>query len=189
MANGVPYALADEQPVHVRTHTPAASPQYCGIDSLYVGLLASGKSSVQLRQLEGDMPLGADGVDVEKVLEETRKNGVMATAVQADLEQLSRWKSPAILHVQNKHFITFLGIEGDRVVLFDNAVGVLDCSTDFFSYRYGNTYTAVLLGVPPPEVFLRVRATEIIICVTVAALLVAALVLRRRKGTPLSASA
>ena len=57
-------------------------------------------------------------------------------AVKTDLDQLLRWNLPAILHVNESHFVAFLGLDGDRLVIFDSSMGLLDCTLGWFRERY-----------------------------------------------------
>jgi prepilin-type N-terminal cleavage/methylation domain-containing protein len=63
----------------------------------------------------------------------------------------------AVLHVQGWHYIALLGTDGERLVVFDDAVGVLDCTREWFQARYQWDGVALILGPPPPEVVLVTR--------------------------------
>jgi len=177
-------AFAGDNPVRVRSQSPPASPQYCGIDSLFVGLRLMGNRAATVRQLEEDLPVGANGVSVEAIAAAAEKNGVTATVVRADVNQIARWGNYAILHVQGGHFVTFLGIENGRIILFDNSVGVIDCTQEWFEKHYAGDGTAILLGPPPPEIVLRRHWVKIGV---VGSLVLCGLALsarRRRNSSP-----
>lgn len=176
---GAAQGQANDPPARVRYRSPPANPQYCGVDCLYVALRATG-ASVSMRQLEEELPLGATGVSVESLATAARKHGLTATVVRADLDQLASWGNRSILHVQGQHFILFLGVEDRRVVLFDNGVGVIDCTPELFNRYYQGEGTAILLGPPPPEVFGRQHWREILLALVGSVIVVRFLFIRRR---------
>ena len=148
-------ASADDSPVRVRHRTPPANPQYCGIDCLYLALRVAGDNAITLRQLESELPLGPNGVSLDALAQAARGRGVATTVVRTDLAHLTKWGKPAILHVHGSHYITLLGVEEDRVILFDNGAGLIDSPADILTEHYHWDGVALVLSPPSPEVELR----------------------------------
>lgn len=154
VAGGV--AGASDLPVRVRHRVPPAQDVYCGVDSLYVGLKLAGGGSLSLRELESRvLPVPGVGATVESVADGARQAGVRAAVVKTDMARLASWRNPAVLHVSGGHFVTLLGSEDGRLVVFDNAVGTLDCTPEWFDGRYGWEGVAVVLGPPAPDMVFR----------------------------------
>jgi ABC-type bacteriocin/lantibiotic exporter with double-glycine peptidase domain len=109
---------------------------------------------------------GIDNPDLEKMRKEliTKSNGLSASSliayaknfevdlypVQVNLSSLITWNIPAILHVDNNHFIVFWGMNNQRMLFFDNGIGYYDSISEWFKkhYQWNNT-TALLLKKPP----------------------------------------
>ncbi len=180
-------ARADDlPPFRIRHRIPHNSDLYCGIDSLYVGLCGSGVQTVSLRQLEADIPVGPEGVSIEALAAASRKNGIAATVVRTDLARISGWDNRMVLHVQGRHFITLTGTEEGRLIVFDNSVGLIDCTPEWFAEHYRWNGVALVLGPPPPSVALRKWGPGF--AVVVAGLLALVWAIRKwRRSAPVAA--
>jgi hypothetical protein len=130
--------------------TPRTSEQQCGVDSLYVCLLAAGITSMDLKALEKDLSPGPKGVTVEGLLTECDKRGVMAIAARMNPKRIPDYGNPMILHVNGSHFIALLETQGDDLLVFDNAYGLLRIPRDLWSSIYSWDGTGVIVGFPTP---------------------------------------
>ncbi len=181
---------AEEPAARVRYPLAPSGRQYCGVDGLYVGLRASGQApDVSLAQIEADTPLGPSGVSLDSLVETARKHRVSATVIRTDLARVAKWGNPALLHVRGQHYVTLLGMDGDRLLVFDNAIGLFDCTPEWFDERYKWEGIALVLGDPPPELFIRTHGAELIYGAIGAGIVIFAVrrVVGRRKTTPLNA--
>jgi hypothetical protein len=121
-------AGAETEDFHVRYAMPLTSDLSCGVDSLYVCARLSGRPSVSLATLEGDLHLGPLGVSAEDLTQACRTHGIPNMAVRLAPERLAWCSDPMVLHVNDTHFISYLGWEKDRLLLFDNQLGLFDCT-------------------------------------------------------------
>jgi ABC-type bacteriocin/lantibiotic exporter with double-glycine peptidase domain len=124
----------------------SSSRRTCGAEALRFCLLASGRSTPTLAEIQKQMPLGYEGVSAADMAELCRSLGVPARGVRTTLTELARAPTPSILHVDDSHFIVLVGLEGDRVVLFDNTIGLFDCTRDWFRQYYKWRGDALVLG-------------------------------------------
>ncbi len=76
--------------------------------------------------------------------------------MRTDLAGLKRYDVPMVLHVNGNHFLALLGTEEGRLVLFDNRVGLLDCTPEWFSQRYRWDGIALAVGTPSPSLLFAV---------------------------------
>ena len=150
------HPAAAEQPedFRLRYQTPRTPAQSCGVDSLYVCARSSGATTLSLANLERDLPLGPHGVTVESLTSACRTHGVSAAAVRLAPERLRWCSSPMLLHVNDDHFISFFGWDEGRLLLFDNQIGLFDCTLEWFDTHYRWDGAALLVGTPSPAVLL-----------------------------------
>lgn len=141
-ANGV---LADE-PAHMRVGAVSASRRTCAAETLCFCLLLQGRSAPSLAEMEKQLPIGYEGVSAAEMAKLCESAGVPIRARQTTIPDLALLSSPSILHVEDSHFIVFVRLDGDRLVLFDNMIGLLDCSRGWFRERYQWRGTALVLG-------------------------------------------
>jgi type II secretory pathway pseudopilin PulG len=176
-------AWAEEAPVVVLHHTPATGAHFCGIDSLYVGArMAHEGSSITLAQLERELEPGVAGVSAAALVDAGRRHGIRVEVVRATLPQLTRWGAPAVLHVRGDHFVTFLGSQGDRLVVFDNVEGTLSCTPAWFEDHYPWDGAALVIGPLPPELAIRLSGRWVALLVGVGlAVWIAARYIRVRR--------
>lgn len=149
---------ADPPPVEIRHPVPPTARYMCGVDCLYVCLHTVGQKDVTLADLEQWLPGGPHGISFEAITQECRTRGVQTWAIRTDLDTLAKCRNPAILHVQNSHYVVFLGRDGDRYLVFDNSGGVLACTREWFEEQYEWDGAALLIGSPPPALVLRAHA-------------------------------
>jgi Peptidase C39 family len=128
---------------------PTSNEESCGIDTLY--LCAKIQSyEPSLRQLEESLPLTRRGASLASLAEAARSNGFASELLRTDLAQLRRWQRPAVLHVNDSHYIGYVGTTDDgRLLLFDNSVGLLDCTPEWFARRYRWGGDSLVLGAMP----------------------------------------
>lgn len=145
---------AGEKTFHLRYRVPPTPSVSCGIDCLYVGLRLSGKEDVTLAFLEKELPLGPHGISVEAMAESGRRRNVTVTTIRTSLDAIAGCGNPTVLHVNSNHFVVLLGSEDGRLVLFDNGVGLFDCTPDYFLARYKWEGVALVFGPLPPSILL-----------------------------------
>jgi hypothetical protein len=145
---------AAPEDVHVRYATPRTPDQSCGVDSLYVCARASGSASLSLAALERDLKPGVNGVSAEELVQTCRTHGIPNLAVRLAPERLAWCNEPMILHVNETHFISFLGWDQEHLLLFDNQIGLFDCTPQWFSAHYRWDGAAVVVGTPSPSILL-----------------------------------
>lgn len=139
----------DAPPYRVRHRFPASNEESCGIDTLYLCAKIQAYEG-SLQRLEEMLPLDKRGVSLASLDEAARSNGVQGELLHTDLARLQRWRLPAILHVNDSHFIGFVGTtEEGLLLLFDNAVGLLDCTPEWFDERYRWGGDALVMGAVP----------------------------------------
>ncbi len=147
----------DVEPMNVRYRTPRESQLTCGIDSAYVALALAGAHDISLPELERRFPPGSNGWSLDDLAGACRDGGVSTHIVRAELDQLVSWGNPAVLHVRGAHYITYLGSEDGRLLIFDNSVGLIDCTRDWFAAAYTWDGIAVVVGTPSPRMLLALR--------------------------------
>jgi hypothetical protein len=121
---------------HLRMAVPAASAPTCGVESLYMCARAAGYEGLTLERLmesAGDM---RRGVTAAALVDVARENGIDIAPLRIHTTSLLRMNTPAILHVNRSHFIAFLTTCGERLVLFDTAIGLFDCTEPWFARSY-----------------------------------------------------
>lgn len=139
---------AEVDEVRIRYPTPPTAAESCGVDSLYVCARLSGARLPSLPELEGKLPTTRAGVTVAALADVCRQHGVRGWVLHVPPRRLSWCDQPMILHVRNEHFVAFLGWDGDRLLVFDNAVGLLDCSPAWFERQYAWRGVAIVVGSP-----------------------------------------
>lgn len=128
---------------------PGSNHESCGADTLYFCAKVRG-APLSLRQLDEVLPSSGHGASLAKLAEAARVNGAEAELVYTDLAQLERWQAPAVLHVNGSHFIALAGTtDAGRLVLFDNAFGLVECDHEWFAARYKWAGEALVLGPVP----------------------------------------
>ena len=130
------------------TRVPRTAPQYCGVDSLYVCLKAAHRD-IRLHDLEARLKPGARGVTLDELAIAAADVGVQTTAVEIGTEKLASLDGPAVLHVRENHYVAYLGRRGDRLVLFDNEVGLIEATWEGFDQRYRYQGWALVVNTGP----------------------------------------
>ncbi|MBX9622907.1 MAG: hypothetical protein K2X82_03750 [Gemmataceae bacterium] len=126
-------------------------PQTCGLHSLYVAARVAGYPFPGVNDLHAAAaPLDDRGVSAERLVGIAAAAGVPVDGVRTDLAALCRWGRPAILHVNGNHFVTLVGRDRDRLVVFDNNVGLFVCTEAYFGRAYRWDGAALLVGGRPP---------------------------------------
>ncbi len=103
-----------------------------------------------MQQLEKELAVSAKGVSLEDLQRVCHRRGVHVTTLRTDLHHLRACATPSILHVNENHFVAVLGWEDDRLVLFDNVNGVIECSPEWFFDRYEWDGVVLMYGPPSP---------------------------------------
>lgn len=172
-------AWGDE--VHVRRRAAPRDNQYCGIDSLYVFLKVEGVCPHSLAEMEKELPPTPRGIAVHDMAHYCERNGVSVSVVNASLARLTEAHLPAVLLVNGDHFVTLVGTDEDRLLLFDNAYGLADCTPEWFAQRYRWDGVAIVHGSAMLDVFVSHSAAAG--WLLAAALAAAAFFLTRRRST------
>ena len=89
-----------------------------------------------------------------------------ATPFKTNTDGLATWGFPAIVSL-GSHYVALLGAEGGRLVVFDNVMGLFDCTPSWFSRYYKwQEGPVLLLGPPSPAVVLSInrRAVTLVMC-------------------------
>lgn len=149
-AEGARAEAADDGPVKVLYRVPVPSRRTCGAESLCFALKVAGHGHIRLAEIEGSLPVGYHGVSAAAVAELCRSRNVPVQAVHTTLSGLNAYPAPAILHVNDSHFVVVVRSVGGRVLLFDNTVGLLDCPRGWFQRRYSWRCEALVLCEAPP---------------------------------------
>jgi hypothetical protein len=129
---------------------PRTADHFCGVDYLYVALRAAGSHALSLRELQEIVSPSANGVSLDILQKTCRSQGIFVTSLQLDPGALAYCRNPVVLHVNGRHFITFLGVEDGRITLFDSGFGLFDCSPDWFRTHYQWDGVSLVLGFPSP---------------------------------------
>jgi ABC-type bacteriocin/lantibiotic exporter with double-glycine peptidase domain len=135
-----------EEEARLRVAAVSASRRTCAAEALRFCLLLQGRSLPTLTEIERKLPIGYDGVSAADMADLCESAGIPIRAVKTTLDDLSILSSPSILHVDDRHFIVVVKIEGKRLLLFDNAVGLIDCTRGWFRENYQWSGTALVLG-------------------------------------------
>lgn len=120
------------------------SQTYCGIDSAYLFLsICSHSKKLDMGNFERRFTLGKKGCSVNSIVDVLHSFGINVSVYQKANNNVSELPTPAILHVNNDHYIVLLSNE-DKVTLFDNSIGVFTCTAADFSkiYKWEGIYVA-----------------------------------------------
>lgn len=126
--------------------TPPTTSLSCGVDSLYICAHSTGHRSLRLAELERQLPPGPRGVSLDALVEVANANGLEVAVYDMPAEGVGRLPLPAICHVNDTHYIAVLSVKAGRVVAFDNAVGLFDCSQVKFDAAYHQQGPVVAFG-------------------------------------------
>src|SRR5438132_6235502 len=124
------------EPLRIRYRTPLAPQDSCGADSLYVCLRCAGYEGISLALVENQLPLTPRGVSVASLSQACQAWNIPATAFRMEPSGLLSCDNCMILHVNEDHFVAFLGTVEGRLLLFDNGIGLFECAQDHFRSRY-----------------------------------------------------
>lgn len=162
---------------------PGTSQQACGVDSLYVCLRTLGVADVDLLTLENELQVGPKGVSFAALATACEKRSVKATAVRLNPNDLRDFGQPMILHVGGIHYVSLLCVHGDELFVFDNQVGLIRCTKNWFSKSYKWDGTALIIGFPSPSTALALYGGWISIALGLVAgmLLIARIALFRKR--------
>ena len=148
--------------IRVHHRMPQTPQLCCGVDCLYVCLRTTGNQRLDLLTLEKGISVGARGVSIETLIDFCKKSGVSARCLRLRVAELKYVSNPLILHVSDNHFIAFLGMENGRLLLFDNGIGLFECSTDWFNDHYEWRATALVIGTPCAYLGLKENAAGVL---------------------------
>lgn len=151
------HAAEGEAELHMRNQYHYPSRRTCGIDSLYVVLKSSG-TALAMSELEEKIRIGPQGASLRQLRDAATECGFTVQAVDVGLNRLMRSGSPAVLHVDGDHFIAVLGEESGRMVVFDNRIGLFDCTRDWFRDHYEWGGASLVLGNLPSNWWYAVRS-------------------------------
>lgn len=134
--------------IKVASRAPQSDFRTCGTDALFLCISSLGKT-VDIEQLRDLAPTRRQGCSMDDMVSAARALETEAQPISTSLSSLRRFQRPAVLHVNENHFIAYLGEKKGQMVLFDNQVGVFSCSIRTFKKRYRWSGTALRLGSPP----------------------------------------
>ncbi len=109
-------------------------------------------------KLREALPIGYSGVSAAQLAETCQELGVEVHPVRTNLHELATYAAPSILHVNRDHFIALLGRDGARLVVFDNTIGVFDCSETWFRGQYVWEGDTLVVGAVPSRYVSILRA-------------------------------
>jgi hypothetical protein len=124
------------QDYRIRCPMRAAPAQCCGPDCLYLCFSLNGIDNVSLPDLESALGVGAKGCSLGRLAAVAKGNGLTAVTAHVNVTALAELGCPAILHVNGNHFIVFLEDRDGRLLIFDDLVGLFDCSHEWFDQVY-----------------------------------------------------
>jgi Peptidase C39 family len=113
-----------------------------------------GEDSRTLRELERDFAYGPKGVSSADLVRTAESLGVSAQGVQFRPTELGYFGNPMILHVNTDHYVAVVGAGTKGLLVFDNRVGLIDCSPHAFAKIYNWNGTAIILGTCSPRLAL-----------------------------------
>jgi hypothetical protein len=143
--------MGDE--AHVRRPVSPRDHQYCGVDSLYIFLKRLGHDQ-SLAEMEENLPPTPRGISVEAIARYCENRDVKVSVVRASLDRLTDGHLPAILLVNDDHFVTVVATDEDRLLVFDNAYGLADCTAEWFMKQYRWDGLAIVEGNVSLELFI-----------------------------------
>jgi len=149
--------------VDVRGGAQVTPRQYCGVDSLYICCRAAELPVPSVAHLDAAMPPGWDGINASVLCATAKANGIRVDPVRTDWSHLKRWDKPAILSVNDSHYIAFLGTEDDRFVIYDNTAGLFVCTHSWANDHYHWDGVALVIGGVPPILMLLARSPAILV--------------------------
>ena len=140
----------DNPPAQVRQPMLNFAPsEACGAHTLFVCCVAARNGDVRLAQIAPRTDSKRPGVSAASLIAAAHSNHIHVQPVRSSLSELLRWGRPAVLHVNGDHFIGMLGQEGGRLVVFDNSIGLIDCTRSWFDQQYRWDGVALVIGRPP----------------------------------------
>jgi len=138
-----------EPAVRLRVRNQRATQRTCGEECLYLCMASAGGTAVPLGEIEKKIRVGPRGVSLQQLLDVAESTGTRVNGVKTDLDRLARSGVPAVLHVNGDHFVSLLGEESGRLVLFDNRIGLFDCTHAWFWEHYAWDGSALVFGDMP----------------------------------------
>jgi ABC-type bacteriocin/lantibiotic exporter with double-glycine peptidase domain len=133
----------------LRSREIVSNKQECGIESLYICLRNAGIDNPDLEKMRKELITKSNGLSASSLIAYAKNFDVDLFPVKVNLSSLIRWNIPAILHVDENHFIVFLGMDHQRMLFFDNGIGYYDSTPEWFKKHYQWNNTALLLKKPP----------------------------------------
>jgi ABC-type bacteriocin/lantibiotic exporter with double-glycine peptidase domain len=133
----------------LRSKEIVSNRQECGIESLYVCLRNAGIDHPDLEKMRKELITNSNGLSASSLIAYAKNFDVHLYPAKVNLKTLTKWNIPAILHVDDDHFIVFLGMDRQRMLIFDNGIGYYDSTPEWFEKHYQWNNTALLLKKPP----------------------------------------
>ncbi len=133
----------------IRVAVPPTSRRTCGAETLYFCLKVLKSNAPSLASLQQELPVGFGGVSASQLLRVAEKHGASAQGVNTNISYLESLGGPSILHVNDNHFIVFVARIGERIIMFDNTIGLFDCPKSWFEKSYRWTGDAIVFGEIP----------------------------------------
>lgn len=120
----------------------------CGLACL--GMIASYHGhEIDMITLRRQFPTSLKGATLSDVIGIAQQLNMSSRALRVDLEELSKLRTPCILHWELNHFVVLKKVRGNKITLHDPARGIREVTFKEAS----NTFTGVALELVPSSTF------------------------------------
>lgn len=174
-------SATDPRPYRVVLNTPAAPVLACAADSVFVSIRTIASTGPNLDEIANTLPSTVQGISVDDIVRFCRAKSFPAMALKTNLRGLQLIGAPTILFVNRRHFIVYLGDTMGQMKIFDNALGLIECTSEWFSKAYAWDGTSIVIGQLPLSIAVQLHWREIAYAVVI--LCVCLLLVRWRLGT------
>ncbi|MEJ2591072.1 MAG: peptidase domain-containing ABC transporter [Candidatus Thiodiazotropha sp.] len=102
-----------------------------------------------LSALRARFSLSLKGMNLQSLIDIAARLGLVGRALRLELDELYKLETPCILHWDLRHFVVLTGVRGNRVTIYDPAIGERKLSLD----EVGRSFTGVALMLTPGSDF------------------------------------
>ena len=129
---------------------PMFEAKTCGPDTLFVVTKQAG-FDISLDDIRKNITLTRSGCTFKDISSCLDQLGINHSSRRISIGQMASWAPPSVLHVNESHFVGYLGpaADGNGIMVFDNRTGVLRLTTTEFQRRYDWDGSAIILGGEP----------------------------------------
>ncbi|MDO4731001.1 MAG: NHLP family bacteriocin export ABC transporter peptidase/permease/ATPase subunit [Clostridia bacterium] len=127
----------------------------CGAASLAMVLGYYG-CFIPLEQMRIETGVSRDGCNARNILRAARKFGMVCKGYTKSVEDLSKIRTPAIIHWNFNHFVVFEGFKGGHLYINDPAVGRRKLTFEDFD----DSFTGIVLVLEPGAGFRKKKRTS-----------------------------